>query len=144
MPAVKIRIEKGKEQAGDGNSSVNKAEDPSKNVAVETLFAHQMLGLGKQIISYNASNIANFTGNYIEQDKINNTLEILGDVSTVGLGFVSKGWVGGTIAIAGVVTKKVFQMVSEYRQDILSERDREYMLARSGNSTTNGSRGTEN
>ena len=143
MPSVKIRIERGKEQAGDGNSQKMK-EDPSKDVSVQSIFAQQMMGIGKQIVSYGTSNVANFSGNYIEQDRINNMLDAIGDVSTVALGFVTKGAVGGAIAIAGITTKKIFETISDMRKDVLQERDRNYLLARSGNSTTNGSRGTEN
>lgn len=143
MPNVKIRIEKGQQQAGDGNLNTQGSEQ-SKSVAVTSIFAHQMLGTAKQIVSYAANNVGNYTGDYIQQSKINQGLETVSDLATISAGIMAGGWVGGIVAVAGITTKKVFQYITDTRNDILAERDREYMLARSGNSTTNGSRGTEN
>ena len=143
MPSVKIRIEKDEEQTSDAKLQKG-LEDRKNKVSIESAFVHQMIGTGKQIVSYSASNIGNFTGNFIEQDRVNQNLEILSDMATITLGFASKGVLGGAVAIAGITTKKIFQAISDYRKDILMERDRAYMLARSGNSTKNGSRGTEN
>lgn len=144
MPQVKIRIEKGQEQAGDGNINQMASADEKKNMAATSVFAHQMMGIGKQIFNYAASNVGFFTGNYVKQDEINATLELIGDLSTVGMGFVSGGLVGGAVAVIGLTTKKVLQNVTDRRKDVMQERERNYWLARSGNSTTNGSRGTEN
>ena len=144
MPQVRIRIEKGQEQAGEANINQKENADEKKRIAATSLFAHQMLGIGKQIVSYAVSNVGFFTGNYIKQDEINATLDVISDVSTVGMGFVSGGWVGGAVAIIGLTTKKTLQAVTDRRNDIVQERERNYWVARSGNSTTNGSRGTEN
>ena len=144
MPQVKIRIERVQDQAGEGNINQKVASDEKKNVAATSIFAHQMMGIGKQIFNYAASNVGFFTGNYIKQDEINATLDVISDASTIGMGFASGGWIGGAVAIVGVTTKKVLQNVTDRRNDVISERERNYWLARSGNSTTNGSRGTEN
>ena len=144
MPQVKIRIEKPQEQAGDGNINKAVGADIKKDAAVTSLFTHQMVGLGKQIFNYAASNVGFFTGNYIQQDEINTVLDLFGDASTIGTGFAAGGWIGGIVATIGVTTKKVLQGITDRRNDIVQERERNYWLARSGNSTTNGSRGTEN
>ena len=144
MPQVKIRIERGQEQAGEANVNQKVAEDEKKKVAATSIFAHQMMGIGKQIFNYAASNVGLFTGNYIEQDRINVALDMVSDLSTVGTGFVAGGWIGGSIAVIGIATKKTLEAITERRKDVMQEREREYWLARSGNSTTNGSRGTEN
>ena len=144
MPQVKIRVERVQDQAGEGNINQKVASDEKKNVAATSIFAHQMMGIGKQIFNYAASNVGFFTGNYIEQDKINVALDMVGDLSTIGTGFVAGGVVGGSIAIIGIATKKTLEAITDRRKDVISERERNYWLARSGNSTTNGSRGTEN
>ena len=101
-------------------------------------------GIGKQIFNYAAGNVGLFTGDYIAQNQINVALEALNDAATIGAGFYSGGWVGGIVAIAGVSTKKVLEAFTDRKKDIIQERERNYWLERSGNSTINGSRGTEN
>ncbi len=142
MPNVRIRIEKDQEAGIEAQQAQPKSE--AKNVAVTSLFAHQMLGTAKQIVNYQASNIANFTGDYIRQEQINQTLDIISDGSTIALGAMAGGWVGGVVAAIGVGTKHVLKLISQTREDELKERDRLLALERSGNSTRNGSRGTEN
>lgn len=142
MPNVKIRIERSETETG--TPVTKKTDDKAKDVAMTSIFANQMIGVAKQIISYSASNIGNFTGNYIEQDRVNQQLEVLNDLATVTLGIATKGAVGGAIAVAGITTKKIFQLISDVRRDVLEERDRSLLLQRSGNATLNGSRGTEN
>lgn len=145
MPDITIRIEKNRESKENNNapSSVSKKKEDN-NVAVQTIFAQQMISTGKQIISFQANNIANFSGNYLLQDNVNHTLDIIGDISTVALGFVAKGWIGGAVAIAGIATKKIFEVISRNQQDKLLGMEQDYLVKRSGNSTLNGSRGTEN
>ena len=103
-----------------------------------------MMGIGKQIFNYAVSNVGFFTGNYIAQDNINLALNIVSDISTVGTGIVAGGLVGGAAALIGIGTKHTLEAITDRRKDVISERERNYWLARSGNSTTNGSRGTEN
>lgn len=142
MPNVRIRIEKGQEAGDDAQQTQQKTE--SKNVATTSLFAHQMLGTAKQIIGFQTSNIANFTGDYMKQDRVNDLLDVFGDASTIALGFASAGPVGGAVAMIGVATKSALKLIGQSREDELRERDRLLALERSGNSTRNGSRGTEN
>ena len=144
MPQVKIRVERVQDQAGEGNINQKVASDEKKNVAATSIFAHQMMGIGKQIFNYAASNVGFFTGNYIEQERINRTLEVVGGVSTIATAVVAGGIVGGAAAIVGITTKSILENVTDRKKDELQERERNYWLARSGNSTTNGSRGTEN
>lgn len=143
MPDIRIRIEKPKDSRAENQQQQPQARD-TENVALQTIFAQQMISTGKQIISFQASNIGNFTGNYVMQDNVNEMLDVVGDLSTVALGFVSKGWVGGLVAISGIATKKVFEFISQQQQNKILEMERDYLVKRSGNATTNGSRGTEN
>ena len=144
MPQVKVRVERVQELAGEANINQKVASDEKKNVAATSIFAHQMMGIGKQIFNYAVSNVGFFTGNYIAQDNINLALNIVSDISTVGTGIVAGGLVGGAAALIGIGTKHTLEAITDRRKDVISERERNYWLARSGNSTTNGSRGTEN
>lgn len=148
MPQIKVRIEKGVETAGDGQEKQEaKVEEEKKQpVASPTamLFYHQAIATGKQIISYAASNVANFTGNNLLQDQVNQQTEILGDITMLATGTLTKGWAGLAVASVGIVTKKVFEQISIYNEERREQYAFDYLNKRAGNSTTNGSRGTEN
>ena len=146
MPNVRIRIEKGTETAGDGQEQQEKRQDEKKQpIASPTqmLFYHQAIATGKQILSYATSNVANFTGNNLMQDQINNAMDVLGDFTTLGLG-ATRGWAGLAVAAIGLTTKKVLQVITMVQENVHLQNEQNYLLKRSGNSTTNGSRGTEN
>lgn len=146
MPNIKIRIEKGVQTAGDGQEQQeNKQSEKQQPIASPTamLFYHQTINTAKQILGYATSNVANFTGNYLEQDRINNSLDIVGDLTTIGLG-ATRGWAGLIVAGVGVATKRTLQAVSMYQENVHIQNEQNYLLKRSGNATTNGSRGTEN
>lgn len=144
MPDIKIRIEKPKEAKAD-NQPTSTTSDLKESVAMQTIFAQQMIATAKQTISYQASNIANYTGNYLMQDQVNQTLDIINDISSIVTGVLStKSWVGGAIAIYGIASKKVFEFMSVQTENRILQMEQDYLVKRSGNSTTNGSRGTEN
>lgn len=141
MANVRIRIEREETDAGEARQT--QKEDEAKNMATSSMFAHKMMGIGKQVFNYAASNVGNFTGDYIQQDQINKALDVVGDATTIGLGFAVNP-IAGVVATIGVATKNILKVVTRNREEELRERDRQYMLDRSGNSTRNGSRGTEN
>lgn len=151
MPDVKIRIERGVETAGDGQEQQEqKALDKQglKKVAVATAFAHTMVNTGKQIINYSLSNVGQFTGNNLMQDQINTALEVIGDVAGIATGLVTsivtENPVPVIASILSVGTKYGTRAYSEYQEFKHAEYQHDFLLQRSGNSTTNGSRGTEN
>ena len=144
MPNVKIRIEKGVETAGDGREIQEGKASRTEKLAVASVFAHQMINIGRQTINYAVSNIGNYTGDYIKQNEINKSLDVLSDLTTVGLGFATGGWIGGIVATVGVITKTGFQIASEQQQIAKSNRQYDYLRDRTGNATTNESRGTQN
>lgn len=148
MPNVKIRIESGSEVAGDGreNQEDKKAleERNKEQAAMMSKMAQQMLGTTKQVISYRVSNVGLFSGNYIKQDQVNAAMELLTDATTIGMGFASGGWLGASIAVVGLATKVIMEQISGARADLANQRATDYLLARSGNATKNGSRGTDN
>lgn len=146
MPNVKIRIEKGKETAGDGRENQEaQSKDREQAVASPTqmLFYHQMIATGKQALSFATSNIANFTGNQMEQEKVNDSMQLVGDLTTLGLG-ATRGWAGLIVAGIGLATKYTLQGISLHQENVHAKREYDYLAKRSGNTTTNGSRGTEN
>lgn len=147
MPNVRIRIEKGTETAGDGKEQQEAKQEESKKQPVASptamLFYHQAIATGKQIVGYAASNVGNFTGNYLMQDQIQSALDIAGDITTLALG-ATRGWAGFAVAGIGVTTKRVLQAVSMAQENVHLQHQQDYLLKRSGNATTNGSRGTEN
>lgn len=151
MSQVKIRIERGVETAGDGLEQQEQKRQNTqgmKNVAVATAFAHTMINTGKQIISYSLSNVGQFTGNNLKQDQINTALEILGDVGSIVAGVATTVLTDNPVplfaSIVSIGTKYGLRAYSEYQEFKHGEYQRNIMLERSGNSTTNGSRGTEN
>lgn len=145
MPQVKIRIESGTETAGDGQElQENKQKVSLEKVAVMSVFATQMISTAKQSLNFAVSNIGVNTGDYTKSVRIQKTLSAIGDITSVASGFAAGGWVGGTIAIAGITTNKIFEAIS-IQQDLVHDNIRtEYLKTRSGNTTKNGSRGTEN
>ena len=151
MPNVKIRIERGVQTAGDGQEQQeqkNRDAQGVSKVAVAGAFAHTMINTGKQIVSYSLSNVGQFTGNNLKQDQINTALEILGDVGSIVAGVATTVLTENPVplfaSIVSIGTKYGLRAYSEYQEFKHGEYQRNIMLERSGNSTTNGSRGTEN
>ena len=151
MPQVKIRIERGVQTAGDGQEQQEQKRVDNQGInkiAVTSAFAHTMINTTKQIVTYSLSNVGQFTGNNLKQDQINTALEILGDVGSIVAGIattvVSENPVPLFASIVSIGTKYGLRAYSEYQEFKHGEYQRNIMLERSGNSTINGSRGTEN
>lgn len=143
MPQVKIRISQESTEQAEAQG-LQPSLVGGEKIATMSLFAHQAINTGKQIVNYSISNVGIKTGNYVTQEQINQTVDIVGDIATIGTGFAAGGWIGGVVAIAGVTTKQVFKELSR-NEDIKHENiESEYLRRRSGNTTTSGSRGTEN
>lgn len=144
MPNVKIRIERGEEGGKDLSAAKGAGVASKKEISVQTLFATKMMGMAKQIVTNTASNVGNFTGDYIKQDQINVALEVVGGVVTVAMGAMAGGVPGAVIAVAGLLVNKSVQQFNTSMTELYAEKDRNIILARSGNAAINGSRGTEN
>jgi hypothetical protein len=146
MPEVRARITNGSELAGDGREI---QEDGTKGIvgtqkiASVGVFANLAINQAKQVVSYAVSNIGNFEGDQIKQAQMQSTMEIVGDLTALGVG-IATGPVGAVVAIAGLAIKTGMQVYSEYQTDKHNNIQYEYMLTRSGNAVLNGSRGTEN
>lgn len=145
MPNIKIRVEKGQETAGDGREvQEQQASTRAEKIAVTSIFANQMMNVGKQIVNYSINNVGNLTGDYIVQSQINQALDVFSDIATIGTGFATGGWIGGVVAATGVAIKKGVQFFQEEQDIRKANRQSAYLRERTGNATTNNSRGTEN
>lgn len=143
MPQVKIRISEQSDVEAQ-NESFQRPQVSKERIAVTSIFAQQVVRTGKSIVTYNLSNVGIRTGNYIAQEQINQAVEIIGDIASIGVGIAAGGPVGGLIAIAGITTKQIFSAIS-YEEDIRHQNiNSAYLAERSGNTHKNGSRGTEN
>lgn len=143
MPQVKIRISQESQEQIDAEG-LQPSTVSRERIATISLFAHQGINTAKQIVDYEISNVGVKTGNYVLQEQINEAISILSDIGTIGLGAASSGWIGGIVAVAGVTTKRVLQETSRNEAIKHENIESEYLRRRSGNTTTSGSRGTEN
>lgn len=141
MADVKIRVEAASRDELDGQRQGQevKGGQGTEKIAVASIFAHQALNTAKQITNYAISNIGNFTGDYIKQDRVQTAVNAVSDMAAVGTAF-AVNWVAGVVAIVGVGIKKTLDVVSENQNIRHAENNAEYLRIRSGNSTTNGSR----
>lgn len=142
MPSVKIRVQSVNEEELNAQAVGQEVSAGAKveKLAVASIFAHQAISLSKQIVSAGISNIGNFTGDYVKQDQIQNAISIGSDLATIGFGFAAGGWVAGLVALAGVTTKTIINVITQNQQEKHVERTTEFMRIRSGNSLENNSR----
>ena len=139
MANVNIRVQAVNEEEQTGIPSQKKDEQKGAKPTAKTLFIHYAINQAKQIVNYGISNIGNFTGDYTKQQQVQQSVDLLSDIAGIGVAFATN-WVAGVIAIAGTTTKQVMGVISENQQMVHAERERQYLLERSGNSTKNGSR----
>lgn len=141
MANVNIRVESvSDEEQQTGVPSQKKEGAGGAKTTATSIFVHQALNTGKQILNYGISNIGNFTGDYARQERVQELVGAIGDVTTIGVGFASGGWIGGLVAVLGVATKEVFNQVSIQVENRHQEIATNYLRELSGNSTKNGSR----
>ena len=75
-----------------------------------------MASAAKSIVSYGLNNYGNFTGDYIEQTRINESLKAISYVSAIGAGFAMGGPVGGAMAAVAVTTNLFLENASLMEQ----------------------------
>ena len=150
MPSVKIRIEKGVETAGSGLEEQEKelSKKQQKQLSIATVFVRQTMGQMKSVFMKDLSRIGERTGDYIKQANINGSLEVVNDIASIASGIAlsvtTYNPVPAIMAVASVgikIGQKYYDIAEEQRH---ASFQREFLLERSGNATTNGSRGTEN
>jgi hypothetical protein len=98
----------------------------------------------KQAINYGINNIGNFTGDYVTQRKVNETVQrinVLANIGTSALaGFQITGSpigaaAGAVIAIAGVVSNDIYSNISYRLENKRIEHSINQLRIRSGNDT---------
>jgi len=109
--------------------------------------------IGSQAVLYSFHNIGNFTGDYITQAKVNESLEIVSSLAGIGMSAIAGFSVGGPIgAVIGasldVINRTVssaFSINTRMVENRKTNYEIEQLRIRAGlNSILDGSRGTEN
>ena len=111
---------------GDSNNvsvdGINQPQEQSKlneksgKVLKQVAVIGSMASAAKSIVSYGLNNYGNFTGDYIEQTRINESLKAISYVSAIGAGFAMGGPVGGAMAAVAVTTNLFLENVSLMEQ----------------------------
>lgn len=113
MASVTIKIQNGfNSQAGQSNDYYNPNQQQNSpsgvNQTLKSVGAMKLINSAtsavKSLVNYNLSNYGNLTGDYIGQEKINNTLTMVNDLSGIAMGTISGAMVGGVPgAIVGFI-----------------------------------------
>ena len=90
--------------------------EKSSKVLKQVAVIGSMASAAKSIVSYGLNNYGNFTGDYIEQTRINDSLKAISYVSAIGAGFAMGGPVGGAMAAVAVTTNLFLENVSLMEQ----------------------------
>ena len=111
---------------GDSNNvsvdGINQPQEQSQlneksgKVLKQVAVIGSMASAAKSIVSYGLNNYGNFTGDYIEQTRINESLKAISYVSAIGAGFAMGGPVGGAMAAMAVTTNLFLENVSLMEQ----------------------------
>ena len=147
MPSVKIRIEKTSPTEEERAKSEEEKEGIKKN-AVVSAFTQMAIGNVKSIVNNAVSHTGEWTGNYVKQAGLSQALNIINEVASFGTAAATSLLTQSPIPI---IVKSIsfaseigVNLYNDYREQQKYKRDSDYLLARSGNGTINGSRGTEN
>lgn len=108
----------------------------------------------KQAVNYTINNIGNFTGDYVKQQHIQDTMNIanslisIGSAAAAGLtysgGSIYGALIGAGIAVISQGINYGQQYAAGYQENARQNRDVAQLRTRAGlNSTNNGSRGTD-
>ena len=139
------------------NNSGNKAEKKNENDLFSHWARNRLINTTRSLISncvdYSLSNVGNFTGDYITQAKINDTLSNINALSSIGMSALSGFAVGGFAgAIMGATLGAINTGVSSalnIKTQMVANSKTNYEIARlrerAGlNTLLDGGRGTEN
>ena len=157
---IYIVITRQKPSGPTGVGSGDADPDKKQPSGTDSLFAHwarQRLldttrSLAKSTIMYGLSNVGNFTGNYMAQAQINNSVHALSGIASLGMtalaGFKVGGPVGAAIATGLAIVNQTAQWVMGTYSGVIENQKTNYEIARlrdrSGlNTLLDGSRGTE-
>lgn len=143
MPNIKIRISTGVKTAGDGverqeeKGAMSKSDQ--RNMAVTSIFAHQMLATSKQALNTSISMIGVETGNYVEQQQIEAVMGLVSSAVGTGVAFATNPYLGIAKVAADVVSYGL-KIATDIRKFQVNEKNADILRRRSGNSLTDGSR----
>lgn len=140
---------------GSGNNVVNQKEnnDDLINHWAKDRLIDTTKSIIKSSVNYSLTNIGNFTGDYITQTKINNTIHNLNVLKGIGLGAIAGFKYGGAVgAVIGASLSVINSGVSSVEmihsnrvQNRKTNYDIEQLRNRAGlNTLLDWSRGTEN
>lgn len=140
----------------DEQNKLDKEKNTEKEGISEKFLTHKFFNLvesqARQALNYSISNIGNFTGDYVTQQHISDSMQILNFLietgTSVAAGAKMGGWVGALVALGITgVTKTISTAQQFYAGEIQNRRtnrDIAQLKTRAGlNSTNNGNRGTE-
>ena len=145
----------GKGGPGTGEVPVKKEKEKKNPLAdyAKHAFFNLIESQAKQAVTYTISNIGNFTGDYISQTHVQDSMEVLNSVINLGMSFaggtVATGSpIGGLIAVGTQLIGKGIstgmQYYAGYVENVRINKNINLLRTRSGlNSSNNGSRGTD-
>lgn len=94
-----------------------KLNDKSGKVLKQVAVIGSMASSAKSIVIYGLNNYGNFTGDYIGQTRINESLKAISYASAIGAGFAMGGPVGGAMAALAVTTNLFLENISLMEQE---------------------------
>ena len=137
----------------DEQNNIDKEKDKESPLAkfARHKFFNLIESQTKQAIHWSINNIGNFTGDYVKQQEVSNTVEIVEGLIDVGVAALAGAkfgpWgaaIGAGVAIVGKGISFGQQLAAGYSQNVLDNRQIAQLRTRAGlNGTNNGSRGTE-
>lgn len=136
-----------------GNTATAATRDSAVKQTVTSVYVHRTLSIAastaKSMVSYSISQYGDMTGDYLEQKKIDNAINIAETFISIGsstaMGAMAGGWVG---AIFGFATStisagiKAYQASNELQKNINRANNKaNYNAQRIGSILVNGNRG---
>lgn len=136
-------------------AGTDKKEKDSENT-FEKFVQHKFFNLiesqAKQAVNYSINNIGNFTGDYVEQAHVSDTMQVLSMMNELTTSFIAGTKMTGTplgglvaIAVSGIGRgiSSIEQQYAGYVENVRQNRSISQLRTRAGlNSANNGSRGT--
>lgn len=108
-------------------------------------FYNFMESQAKQAVMYSLHNIGNFTGDYITQRRVNESLQAVNIISNIAIAGISAGPVGAAIAAGSTLITAGFNELTNVINYTKISHNIDVLRKRSGlNIYEDGSRGTEN
>lgn len=143
---------KGGNAQGATANKENDEDSALKRYAEHELF-HLVKGTATKAVNFSINNIGNFTGNYIQQQEVNEVKQGISGLVSIGfstlagakLGGLPGAIVGFVVGVGSIVVDTVFDDISNRAQNSKNNFEISMLRERVGlNTIYDGSRGTEN